>query len=291
MSEQRDRGKQRDGERSRSNERLLDRQAERESNTRTYPRYIPMAIDRAEGVTLIDVEGNEYVDCLAGAGSIPLGHNHPAVVGPVRETLDRERPTHTLDLTTPEREAFLDTLLATFPPEFAENARVQFCSPAGTDAVEAALKLMRTATGNRDVLAFRGAYHGMTAGSLALMGDTAPREEVEVPGYVHHLPYPYEYRPPLGIGGEAEHRALAREVETALGLSTVIADRLVGRLVGVEVFRFASDVGVDHGRARVAERERHCATDARAAAGDDDRLPCEVAGNGSHYPFPLMPAD
>ena len=216
MSEQRDRGKQRDGERSRSNERLLDRQAERESNTRMYPRYIPMAIDRAEGVTLIDVEGNEYVDCLAGAGSIPLGHNHPAVVGPVRETLDRERPTHTLDLTTPEREAFLDTLLATFPPEFAENARVQFCSPAGTDAVEAALKLMRTATGNRDVLAFRGAYHGMTAGSLALMGDTAPREEVEVPGHVHHLPYPYEYRPPLGIGGEAEHRALAREVETAL---------------------------------------------------------------------------
>ena len=94
MSEQRDRGKQRDGERSRSNERLLDRQAERESNTRTYPRYIPMAIDRAEGVTLIDVEGNEYVDCLAGAGSIPLGHNHPAVVGPVRETLDRERLTH-----------------------------------------------------------------------------------------------------------------------------------------------------------------------------------------------------
>lgn len=67
-----------------------------------------------------------------------------------------------------------------------------------------------------DVLAFRGAYHGMTAGSLALMGDTAPREEVEVLGHVHHLPYPYEYRPPLGIGGEAEHGALAREVETAL---------------------------------------------------------------------------
>jgi diaminobutyrate-2-oxoglutarate transaminase len=199
-----------------SNAGFLDRQDARESNTRTYPRYLPMAIDRADGVEIFDVEGNRYIDCLAGAGSIPLGHNHPAVVGAIREVLDEESPTHTLDITTPQREAFLDTLLATLPEEFAEHARVQFCSPAGTDAVEAALKLMETATGNRDILAFRGAYHGMTAGSLALMGDTGPREEVETPGHVHHLPYPYAYRPPLGIGGPEEHRALAREVETAL---------------------------------------------------------------------------
>jgi diaminobutyrate-2-oxoglutarate transaminase len=199
-----------------SNADLLDRQDSRESSARTYPRYLPMAIERAEGVELVDVEGNRYYDCLAGAGSIPLGHNHPAVTEAIRDVLDRGRPTHTLDLTTPEREAFLDTLLATFPEEFAANARVQFCSPAGTDAVEASLKLMQTATGNRDVLAFRGAYHGMTAGALALMGDTEPRKHVEVPGHVHHLPYPYDYRPPLGIGGPDEHRALARQVETAL---------------------------------------------------------------------------
>nr|WP_158205040.1 diaminobutyrate--2-oxoglutarate transaminase family protein [Halomarina oriensis] len=195
---------------------MVDRQASRESNARTYPRYLPMAVDHAEGVELVDVEGNRYYDCLAGAGSIPLGHNHPVVVDAIRAVLDDGRPTHTLDLTTPVRDAFLDTVLATLPEEFAENARVQFCSPAGTDAVEAALKLMQTSTGNRDVLAFRGAYHGMTAGSLALMGDTAPREHVEVPGNVHHLPYPYDYRPPLGIGGEAEHEALAAQTESLL---------------------------------------------------------------------------
>jgi diaminobutyrate-2-oxoglutarate transaminase len=214
MTNETQRDMETDGEQS--NAAYLDRQESRESNARTYPRYLPMAIERASGIELIDVEGNHYYDCLAGAGSIPLGHNHPVVVDALRGVLDSESPSHTLDLTTPEREAFLDTLFATLPNEFADHARIQFCSPAGTDAVEASLKLMQTATGNRDVLAFRGAYHGMTAGSLALMGDVAPREHVEVPGHVHHFPYPNSYRPPLGIGGSKEHQALATEVETAL---------------------------------------------------------------------------
>lgn len=200
----------------RTNDRLLEKQRARESNARTYPRYLPIAVERADGVYLEDVEGNTYYDCLAGAGSIPLGHNHPAVVDAVSDLLEAEGPTHTLDVTTPLRDDFLDTLFATLPDEFAEHARVQFCSPAGTDAVEAAVKLMQTATGHREILAFRGAYHGMTAGSLALMGDTDPREHVEVPGHVHHLPYPYDYRPPLGIGGAEEHDALARQVESLL---------------------------------------------------------------------------
>ncbi len=50
-----------------SNEMYLDRQASRESNARTYPRYLPLAVERADGVELIDVEGNRYLDCLAGA--------------------------------------------------------------------------------------------------------------------------------------------------------------------------------------------------------------------------------
>ncbi|MFB6112417.1 MAG: diaminobutyrate--2-oxoglutarate transaminase family protein [Halobacteriaceae archaeon] len=195
---------------------LLASQAATESNARTYPRSLPLAIDAAEGIELIDVEGDRYIDCLAGAGSIPLGHDHPVVLDAIRGLLDAGEPTHTLDITTPRREAFRETLFDLLPAPLADEGRIQFCSPAGTDAVEASLKLMQTATGNRDVIAFRGAYHGMTAGSLALMGDTAPRAHVEVPGHVHHLPYPYEYRPPLGVGGETETQALARQFETAL---------------------------------------------------------------------------
>jgi len=199
-----------------TNEAYLDRQAARESNARTYPRYLPFAVERADGVELIDVEGNRYIDCLAGAGSIPLGHNHPVVVDAIRSVLDDEAPTHTLDITTPQRDAFLDSMLDTLPQSFADEARVQFCSPAGTDAVEASLKLMQKATGNQSVIAFRGAYHGMTAGSLALLGDTGPKADLTLPGNVHHEPYPYDYRPPLGIGGKAEHEALATQFETLL---------------------------------------------------------------------------
>ncbi|ELY65185.1 diaminobutyrate--2-oxoglutarate transaminase [Natrinema versiforme] len=200
-----------------SAEGLLAQQARRESNARTYPRSLPLAIERAEGAILEDVDGNEYIDCLAGAGTLALGHNHPAVVERMEALLERERAVHTLDLTTPIKERFVDRLLESLPDEFAETAKVQFCSPAGTDAVEAALKLVKTATGNRSMLAFQGGYHGMTTGALSLMGDTAAKEPV--PGLmpdVHHLPYPYEYRCPFGLGGEDCWRTSAEYVDRTL---------------------------------------------------------------------------
>ncbi|ESP87376.1 diaminobutyrate--2-oxoglutarate transaminase [Candidatus Halobonum tyrrellensis] len=200
-----------------TNETLLGQQADRESSARTYPRGLPMAIDRAEGVELVDVDGNRYYDCLAGAGTLALGHNHPVAVDAMRETLDAKRPLHTLDITTPVKERFVDALFDSLPDEFADRAKVQFCSPAGTDAVEAATKLVKTATGNRSLLAFQGAYHGMTHGSLSLTGDTAAKEPIpNLMGDVHHLPYPYDYRPPLGLGGEAGEDAILRRIEEVI---------------------------------------------------------------------------
>ncbi|SEQ82985.1 diaminobutyrate--2-oxoglutarate transaminase [Natrinema salaciae] len=198
-------------------DRLLAQQARRESNARTYPRSLPLAIERAEGAIVEDVDGNEYIDCLAGAGTLALGHNHPAVVERMEALLDRGRAIHTLDLTTPVKERFVDELLESLPDEFAETAKVQFCSPAGTDAVEAALKLVKTATGNRSMLAFQGGYHGMTHGALGLMGDTAAKEPI--PGLlpdVHHLPYPHAYRCPFGLGGEDCWQTSAEYVERTL---------------------------------------------------------------------------
>ncbi|NEU57257.1 diaminobutyrate--2-oxoglutarate transaminase [Halorussus sp. MSC15.2] len=199
-----------------SNDRLLDRQAERESGARSYPRYLPMAIREARGVEVTDADGNTYYDCLAGAGTLHLGHNHPVVVEAIEDAMAADRPMHTLDITTPVKEAFVDTLFDSLPDEFAESAKIQFCSPAGTDAVEAALKLTKTATGNRSVLSFRGGYHGMTHGSLGLMGDTDPKETIPgTMGNVHHLPYPYPYRCPFGVG-EDGHEVASEYVERLL---------------------------------------------------------------------------
>ncbi|MDS0261611.1 diaminobutyrate--2-oxoglutarate transaminase [Haloarcula sp. S1CR25-12] len=199
-----------------SNRAILSQQASRESSARTYPRYLPLAIREADGVVVTDMDGNEYYDCLAGAGTLALGHNHPAVVEAMETAIEADRPLHTLDISTPAKERFVDSLFASLPDEFSDRAKIQFCSPAGTDAVEAALKLVKTATGNRSVLGFQGAYHGMTSGALALMGDTDAKGPI--PGLmndVHHLPYPYDYRCPFGTDGEG-HRTASRYVENVL---------------------------------------------------------------------------
>ncbi|WP_336343356.1 diaminobutyrate--2-oxoglutarate transaminase [Halalkalicoccus ordinarius] len=199
------------------NSAILAHQAERESNARTYPRHLPLAIQEAHGITVTDMDGNDYYDCLAGAGTLALGHNHPRVVETMKQALDADRPIHTLDISTPAKARFIDTLFESLPDEFRNSAKVQFCSPAGTDAVEAALKLVKTATDNRTILGFQGAYHGMTNGALSLMGDTDAKESI--PGLmadVHHLPYPYDYRCPFGVGGEDGHRLASSYVENLL---------------------------------------------------------------------------
>jgi 4-aminobutyrate aminotransferase-like enzyme len=186
-----------------ANEALLAKQAARESSARTYPRELPIAIDEAAGIEVVDMDGNRYYDCLAGAGTLALGHNHPAVIEAMEELLDRGRALHTLDITTPAKERFVDALFDSLPDEFTDTARVHFCSPAGTDAIEAAAKLAKTATNRETLLAFQGSYHGMTHGSLGLTGDRSAK--ADVPGLVpnvHFLPYPYDYRPPFGLGGE-----------------------------------------------------------------------------------------
>lgn len=114
-----------------------------------------------------------------------------------------------LDLATPVKDAFTTELFATLPRQFADNARIQFCGPAGTDAVEAAFKLVRGATGRSGLLAFTGAYHGMTEGALAASGGA---EDVRVT----RLPFPRDYRCPFGIGGERGAEIAARWTENLL---------------------------------------------------------------------------
>jgi len=180
---------------------VLARQAARESAARTYARTLRIVPVHATGMTVTGADGRRYLDCLAGAGTLALGHNHPVVVEAVQQVIERGAPWHALDIATPEKDDFTDALFATLPPGLARRARVHFCGPAGTDAVEAALKLARTATGRTGVAAFTGAYHGMTAGALAASGGVAVKEPMTgVAAEAVRLPYPYAYRCPFGIG-------------------------------------------------------------------------------------------
>ena len=93
----------------------LERQAARESNARSYPRRIPLALAEAHGLYVRDTAGQFFMDCLAGAGTLALGHNHPVTIAAMRSTLDSGLPLHTLDLTTPVKDRFVDDLFAALP--------------------------------------------------------------------------------------------------------------------------------------------------------------------------------
>lgn len=189
-----------------TNEYYLDRQNKMESNVRSYPRKLPLAIAKAKGSWVTDVEGNEYLDFLAGAGTLALGHNHPQIISAIEEVLDSGLPLHTLDLTTPMKDAFSAELLSFFPKD---EYVLQFTGPSGADANEAAIKLAKTYTGRGNVIAFSGGFHGMTHGALSLTGNLNAKNNVQnLMAGVQFLPYPHEYRCPLGIGGEQGAKAL-----------------------------------------------------------------------------------
>ncbi|MFJ7752664.1 aspartate aminotransferase family protein [Peribacillus muralis] len=199
------------------NDQLLEQQNTRESNARSYPRRLPMAIEKAEGIYLTDMDGKKYIDFLAGAGTLALGHNHPAVLEEMEKVLKNKSPLHTLDFTTPIKEQFIDEIFEWLPEEFRKNAKIQFCGPTGGDAIEAAIKLVKTATGNRGILSFQGAYHGATHATMSISGNTKPKEKVQglMPD-VQFLPYPYQYRCPFGIGGEDSHKISSQYIENLL---------------------------------------------------------------------------
>ncbi|WP_079527032.1 aspartate aminotransferase family protein [Halobacillus hunanensis] len=200
-----------------NNQSLLDTQEQRESNARSYPRRIPIAIDKAQGIFVTDMDGKQYYDCLAGAGTLALGHNHPKVVEAMEQVIKDQRPLHTLDLTTPVKEEFINEIYAALPQEFVEKAKIQFCGPTGGDAIEAAMKLVKTATGKSTILSFHGGYHGSTHGTMSISGTLAPKEKVQglVPN-THFMPYPYAYRCPFGIGGDESHQISSRYIENML---------------------------------------------------------------------------
>ena len=200
-----------------TNAEYMLRQEQTESNARSYPRKFPFSLVKAKGVWVEDVEGNRYLDFLCGAGTLALGHNDPEVNAAMIEMLQNDRPLHTLDLMTPIKEKFVRTLFSLLPPELQENAKVQFCSPSGTDAVDAAIKLCKTATGRSSVVAFNGAYHGMGHGAMSLTGNLSAKSKVNalMPD-VHFLPYPYSYRCPFGLGGEAGTKACCEYFERVM---------------------------------------------------------------------------
>lgn len=196
---------------------ILLSQEHYESEVRSYPRRLPLAIKNTRGVIIEDTKGQVYLDCLAGAGALPLGYNHNEINQVMISQLNQGVPYQTLDLTTPAKDHFIKSVMQFLPSDFAKNARIQFCGPSGADAVEAAIKLAKLYTKRNTMVSFHGAYHGMTNGSLALTGNLGAKERrTGLMSDVHFFPFPYSLRCTFGLGGDEGAKQSIRYIESVL---------------------------------------------------------------------------
>jgi diaminobutyrate-2-oxoglutarate transaminase len=153
----------------------------RESAVRSYCRHFPNVFSHAQGSVMWDEDGTRYLDFLSGAGALNYGHANPRIIGPIIAYLQRNGVVHSLDLHTTAKRAFLEKFEEVVLLPRSLDYRIQFTGPTGTNAVEAALKLARKATGRTNVIAFTGAFHGMSLGALAASGARAKRAGAGTP--------------------------------------------------------------------------------------------------------------
>jgi 4-aminobutyrate aminotransferase-like enzyme len=155
----------------------------------------PLVVESALGSILTDPDGNRFVDLAGSFAAATIGHSHPAVVAAVREQVGRVSHVSSAAMSEP-RVAFEEALVSVAP---AGLDRV-LLGMSGADANDTAIRLARTATGRREIIAFSGGFFGRRAGVLGIGGKSRFRSSVGVAPDAHFLPYPYPYRWPLGGG-------------------------------------------------------------------------------------------
>jgi 4-aminobutyrate aminotransferase len=164
----------------------------------------PLVVAEAHGATIVDPDGNEFVDLAASFAAANLGHSHPNVVEAIRDQAGRMSHVSSASASG-QRVAFEEALLEIAP---AGLDRV-LLGISGADANDTAVKLARSLTGRREVIAFSGGYFGRSSGVIGLNGKAAQRVRVARDADAHFLPYPYPYRWPLGRAEDASEQALA----------------------------------------------------------------------------------
>jgi diaminobutyrate-2-oxoglutarate transaminase len=151
----------------------------------------PVVFDRAAGSWLYEANGRPYLDFFSGAGALNYGHNNPAIKQALLDYLAGDRVVHSLDMYTVAKSDFLTALDELILRPRQLDYKVQFPGPAGTLAVEAALKLARKFTGRTQVACFIHGFHGMTLASLAVTGSAFHRGGAGLP-LTNATPLPFD---------------------------------------------------------------------------------------------------
>ncbi|MGY4876703.1 diaminobutyrate--2-oxoglutarate transaminase [Vreelandella aquamarina] len=147
-----------------------------ESNVRTYSRSFPVVFTKAKNARLTDEEGREYIDFLAGAGTLNYGHNNPHCQAALVEYISSDGIVHGLDMWTAAKRDYFETLENLILKPRGLDYKIHLPGPTGTNAVEAAIRLARVAKGRHNIVTFTNGFHGVTMGALATTGNRKFRE-------------------------------------------------------------------------------------------------------------------
>jgi 4-aminobutyrate aminotransferase len=193
----------------------------------SYPRDYPFVMSHGKGAEVWDVDGNRFLDFVAGIAVCSTGHSHPAVVQAVKDAADKFL--HISSDYWHEGQVRLAERMAEIAP-MKEPAMSFFCQ-SGTESVEGALKLARYTTGRGRFIGFLGGFHGRTMGSLSFTSSKYTQQKgffPSMPG-VTHVPYPNNYRPLLA--GADQGKAVLKYIEDVLFTSNVPPSEVAGILI------------------------------------------------------------
>ncbi len=158
-----------------------------------YIKEYPLVIARGSGPMVEDVDGNRFLDFMAGIAVCSTGYSHPAVVQAIKDAADRFLHICGGDFYYEGMAALSERLAAIAP---GAGGKKVFLTNSGTEAVEGAMKLSRHATGRTAFVAFKGSFHGRSYGALSLTSSKARQHSGFGPFLpdVHHVAYGYCYR-------------------------------------------------------------------------------------------------
>jgi len=186
----------------------------------SYTRSYPLVAERGEGAIVEDPDGNRFLDFAAGIAVVATGHCHPKVVRAIQEQAARLIHMSGTDFYY-ENMVVLAEKLATLVP--GDSPQRVYFGNSGTEAIEAAIKLARYHSGRGQFVAFVGAFHGRTMGSLALTASKNTQQTgffPVMPG-VHHMPYAYCYRCAYGKEPDSCAVECVKAIETELFRTSV----------------------------------------------------------------------
>jgi 4-aminobutyrate aminotransferase len=180
----------------------------------SYIKEYPLAMAGGQGAMVEDVDGNRYIDFMAGIAVSSTGYNHPAVVKAIQEQAGKFLHICGTDFYYDTMARLLEKLALSAPG--TDKKRV-FLTNSGTEATEGAVKLARRSTGRQAIIAFEGAFHGRTYAGISLSASKVKYRQgfgPLLPG-VYHLPFDYPYRQSQDMSGLRhlfESRVAADEV-------------------------------------------------------------------------------